>query len=132
MPVAVAVPLLLAGALVHVVGELWHAAAGWGISFGLAPAHAHGQYQGAYGMGMQLGSMVAPVVVTTLAIGWGVPAGWCSAWCSCCSAQWCRLWCDWPPGPGRPHRTGAGAGRLSAVRQVPGRPAHAGVDLAGW
>ncbi|MET9298412.1 MULTISPECIES: MFS transporter [Micromonospora] len=75
VPVAVAVPLLLAGALVHVVGELWHAAAGWGISFGLAPAHAHGQYQGAYGMGMQLGSMVAPVVVTTLAIGWGVP-GW--------------------------------------------------------
>ncbi|MFI5945976.1 MFS transporter [Micromonospora chalcea] len=75
VPVAAAVPLLLAGALVHVVGELWHAAAGWGISFGLAPAHAHGQYQGAYGMGMQLGSMVAPVVVTTLAIGWGVP-GW--------------------------------------------------------
>ncbi|MBQ1042327.1 MFS transporter [Micromonospora sp. C72] len=75
VPLAVAVPLLLAGALVHVVGELWHAAAGWGISFGLAPAHAHGQYQGAYGMGMQLGSMVAPVVVTTLAIGWGVP-GW--------------------------------------------------------
>ncbi|MCP3782594.1 MFS transporter [Micromonospora sp. A3M-1-15] len=73
--VAVAVPLLLAGALVHVVGELWHAAAGWGISFGLAPAHAQGQYQGAYGMGMQLGSMVAPVVVTTLAVGWGVP-GW--------------------------------------------------------
>ena len=75
VPVAAAVPLLLGGALVHVVGELWHAAAGWGISFGLAPAHAHGQYQGAYGMGMQLGSMVAPVVVTTLAIGWGVP-GW--------------------------------------------------------
>nr|WP_204342365.1 MFS transporter [Micromonospora terminaliae] len=75
VPVAVAVPLLLGGALVHVVGELWHAAAGWGISFGLAPAHAQGQYQGAYGMGMQLGSMIAPVVVTTLAIGWGVP-GW--------------------------------------------------------
>jgi MFS family permease len=75
VPVAVAVPLLLAGSLVHVVGELWHAAAGWGISFGLAPAHAQGQYQGAYGMGMQLGSMVAPLVVTTLAIGWGVP-GW--------------------------------------------------------
>ncbi|SBT37807.1 Predicted arabinose efflux permease, MFS family [Micromonospora narathiwatensis] len=71
----VAVVLLLAGALVHVVGELWHAAAGWGVSFGLAPAHAQGQYQGAYGMGMQLGSMVAPVVVTTLAVGWGVP-GW--------------------------------------------------------
>ncbi|OKI89435.1 MFS transporter [Micromonospora sp. CB01531] len=75
VPTTVAVPLLLGGALVHVVGELWHAAAGWGISFGLAPAHAQGQYQGAYGMGMQLGSMVAPVVVTTLAVGWGVP-GW--------------------------------------------------------
>ncbi|MFI7518333.1 MFS transporter [Micromonospora globbae] len=75
VPAPVAVPLLLGGALVHVVGELWHAAAGWGVSFGLAPAHAQGQYQGAYAMGMQLGSMVAPVVVTTLAVGWGVP-GW--------------------------------------------------------
>lgn len=71
----VAVALLIAGAFTHVVGELWQSAAGWGISFGLAPAHAQGQYQGAYGMGMQLGGMVAPVVVTTLAIGWGVP-GW--------------------------------------------------------
>ncbi|WP_406036838.1 MFS transporter [Micromonospora sp. NBC_00898] len=75
MSTPVAVALLLAGAFVHVIGELWHAAAGWGISFGLAPAHAQGQYQGAYGMGMQLGGMVAPVVVTTLAVGWGVP-GW--------------------------------------------------------
>ncbi len=71
----VAVALLLAGALTHVIGELWHSAAGWGISFGLAPARAQGQYQGAYGMGMQLGGMVAPIVVTTLAIGWGAP-GW--------------------------------------------------------
>ncbi|MEU5787127.1 MFS transporter [Micromonospora purpureochromogenes] len=75
VPTPVAVALLLAGALVHVVGELWHAAAGWGISFGLAPARAQGQYQGAYGMGMQLGGMVAPVVVTSLAVGWGAP-GW--------------------------------------------------------
>lgn len=75
VPSAVAVALLVAGAFVHVVGELWHSAAGWGISFGLAPAHAHGQYQGTYGMGMQLGGMLAPVVVTTLAVGWGVP-GW--------------------------------------------------------
>ncbi|TDC77384.1 MFS transporter [Micromonospora sp. KC606] len=74
-PTPVAVGLLLAGSLVHVLGELWHAAAGWGISFGLAPAHAQGQYQGAYGMGMQLGGMVAPVVVTSLAVGWGAP-GW--------------------------------------------------------
>ncbi|MEV4629245.1 MFS transporter [Micromonospora sp. NPDC049523] len=75
VPTPVAVALLVAGALVHVIGELWHSAAGWGISFGLAPAHAQGQYQGAYGMGMQLGGMLAPVLVTTLAIGWGAP-GW--------------------------------------------------------
>ncbi|MEE6261034.1 MFS transporter [Plantactinospora sonchi] len=75
VPAGGAVVLLLLGALVHVIGELWHSAAGWGISFGLAPADAHGQYQGAYGMGMQVGGMLAPAVVTTLAIGWGVP-GW--------------------------------------------------------
>ncbi|TDB71102.1 MFS transporter [Micromonospora sp. KC723] len=74
-PTPVAVALLLAGSLMHVLGELWHAAAGWGISFGLAPAHAQGQYQGAHGMGMQLGGMVAPVVITSLAVGWGMP-GW--------------------------------------------------------
>ncbi|MEV6596550.1 MFS transporter [Actinoplanes sp. NPDC051346] len=72
---AVTVGLLIAGAAVHVFGELWHAAAGWGISFGLAPADAHGQYQGAYSMGMQLGQMLAPLLVTALTVGWGTP-GW--------------------------------------------------------
>ncbi|MCM0675075.1 MFS transporter [Micromonospora phytophila] len=75
LPTVAAVALLVCGALAHVVGELWQSAAGWGISFGLAPEHAHGQYQGAYSMGYELGKMVAPVVVTTLAVGWGVP-GW--------------------------------------------------------
>lgn len=72
---AVTIGLLVAGAVVHVAGELWHASAGWSISFGLAPADAHGQYQGAYAMGMQLGQIIAPLVVTGLALGWGVP-GW--------------------------------------------------------
>jgi hypothetical protein len=75
LPVAGAVGLLACGSLAHVAGELWHSAAGWGISFGLAPEHAQGQYQGTYGMGYELGKMLAPVVVTTLALGWGVP-GW--------------------------------------------------------
>ncbi len=75
VPTGAAVLLLLCGALVHVLGELWQSAAGWGISFGLAPEHAHGQYQGAYAMGNQLGGMLAPMVVTTLAIGLGEP-GW--------------------------------------------------------
>ncbi|MFG2037848.1 MFS transporter [Dactylosporangium sp. NPDC048998] len=71
----VTIALLVAGALTHVGAELWHSASGWGISFGLAPPDAHGQYQGAYAIGMQLGQMLAPFVVTTLAVGWGGP-GW--------------------------------------------------------
>ncbi|WP_426509690.1 MFS transporter [Dactylosporangium sp. McL0621] len=71
----VTIALLVAGALTHVVGELWHSASGWGISFGLSPSDKHGQYQGAYAIGMQLGQMLAPLVVTTLALGWGDP-GW--------------------------------------------------------
>ncbi|MET8525143.1 MFS transporter [Micromonospora sp. NPDC005172] len=75
LPTPGAIGLLCVGSLAHVIGELWHSAAGWGISFGLAPADAHGQYQGTYGMGYELGKMLAPVVVTSLALGWGVP-GW--------------------------------------------------------
>ncbi|WP_405426391.1 MFS transporter [Micromonospora sp. NBC_00617] len=75
LPTPGAIGLLCCGSLAHVIGELWHSAAGWGISFGLAPADAHGQYQGTYGMGYELGKMLAPVVVTSLALGWGV-LGW--------------------------------------------------------
>ncbi|GAA3342387.1 MFS transporter [Amorphoplanes nipponensis] len=69
------IALLVAAALVHVAAEMWYSAGGWGISFGLAPEHAHGQYQGTYSMGHQFGQMIAPAVVTTLALGWGTP-GW--------------------------------------------------------
>src|SRR5205814_10661741 len=79
VPVWAAVPLLLTGAFVHVLGELRHSAAGWGISFGLAPDHAQGQYQATYGMGNQLGRMLAPAVLTWLVlvlggVGWVVLA----------------------------------------------------------
>lgn len=67
--------LLIAGALAHVFGELRQAAAGWGISFGLAPAHAQGEYQAAYSMGMQFGQMAGPAVLVWLAIDHG-RAGW--------------------------------------------------------
>lgn len=69
------VVLLVAAALVQVTAELWYSAGGWGISFGLAPEHAHGQYQGTYAMGHQFGQMIAPVAVTALTLGWGAP-GW--------------------------------------------------------
>ncbi|MGZ4590932.1 MAG: MFS transporter [Actinomycetes bacterium] len=71
----VAVALLLAGALVHVVGELLQSAGGWAVSFGLAPEHQQGQYQGFFSTGFAASSMLAPLVLTTVCVTWGVP-GW--------------------------------------------------------
>lgn len=71
----VATAVLIAAAFVHVLGELWQAAGSWGLSFGLAPAHAQGQYQGVFNAGWGLGNMLAPLVVTALAVEWGTP-GW--------------------------------------------------------
>ncbi len=71
-PVWLAVVLLGAGALVHVFGELLYSAGSWALAYELAPEHAHGQYQGMFGMSNNIGAMVTPVVATTLIIG----AGW--------------------------------------------------------
>jgi len=71
----VAIALLVAAAVVHVGGELWQAAGGWGLAFGLAPAYAQGQYQGVFSTGFSVSSMLAPVVVVTLTVGIGA-AGW--------------------------------------------------------
>nr|WP_238355930.1 MFS transporter [Kribbella sandramycini] len=72
---AVTVALLVVVALVHVLGEMLQSASGWGVSFELAPPGAQGQYQGAYAMGHQLGDLVAPLLLTTIAVSWGWP-GW--------------------------------------------------------
>ncbi|HEU4946738.1 MAG TPA: MFS transporter [Kribbella sp.] len=71
----VTVGLLVVAALVHVLGEMLQSAGGWGVSFELAPPGGQGQYQGAYAMGRQMGDLIAPLVLTTVAIGWGWP-GW--------------------------------------------------------
>lgn len=73
--VPVAVVLLLAGALVHVLGELLQSAGGWAVSFGLAPEHQQGQYQGFFATGFSASSMLAPVALTALCVTWGRP-GW--------------------------------------------------------
>jgi hypothetical protein len=72
---AVTIGLLVAAALAHVLGEMLQSAGGWGISFELAPPGAQGQYQGAYAMGRQVGDLVAPLLITTVAVSWGWP-GW--------------------------------------------------------
>jgi MFS family permease len=74
-PTGVAVAVLLAGAVVHVFGEMLHAAGSWSLSFGLAPEHAQGQYQGLFAMSTQLGQTIAPVLATTLLTRFGA-SGW--------------------------------------------------------
>lgn len=71
----VAAGVLVIAAAVHVAGELLQAAGSWGLGFGLAPAHAQGQYQSVFGMGQSFASLVGPALTTALAVGAGLP-GW--------------------------------------------------------
>lgn len=76
LPTWAALTLLLAAAVIHTVGELWHAAGGFELSFALAPPHAVGQYQGLFAMGSGLGAAIGPVVLITLCVEWGAPGWW--------------------------------------------------------
>ncbi|MFJ9634469.1 MFS transporter [Streptomyces sp. NPDC101175] len=71
----IAVVLLLTAVVVHTVGELWHSAAGFEVSFALAPEHATGQYLGVFGLGAGLAEAVGPTLLISLCITWGRP-GW--------------------------------------------------------
>jgi dipeptide/tripeptide permease len=72
----VAVALLVAAVTVHTIGEIWQAAGGFELSFALAPAHAVGQYQGLFGMGLGLGTTIGPALLIALCIEWGAPGWW--------------------------------------------------------
>jgi MFS family permease len=76
VPGWLAMTLLPIAVIIHTVGELWQAAAGFELSFALAPRHAVGQYQGLFGMGLGLGLSLGPVLLITLCIEWGVPGWW--------------------------------------------------------
>ncbi|WNI18782.1 MFS transporter [Actinacidiphila sp. ITFR-21] len=75
-PTWLVMALLLAAVAVHTVGEIWQAAGGFEVSFALAPAHAVGQYQGLFGMGLGLGTTIGPVLLISLCIDWGRPGWW--------------------------------------------------------
>lgn len=81
VPMAAGVPgwaaatLLIAAVVVHTLGELWHSAAGFEVSFALAPPHATGQYLGVFGLGAGLAEAVGPGLLIALCITWGRP-GW--------------------------------------------------------
>lgn len=72
---ALVVVLLLAATAVHVVGELLYFASGWGLSVGLAPPSAQGEYQGMFGTGPAAALTIAPVLMATLLVDWGL-LGW--------------------------------------------------------
>jgi MFS family permease len=74
-PTWAAVVLLISGVVIHTVGELWHAAGGFEVSFALAPDGATGQYLGLFGMGFGLSEAFGPALLIALCITWGRP-GW--------------------------------------------------------
>ncbi|WP_149183689.1 MFS transporter [Streptomyces sp. TRM49041] len=67
--------LLLAGAVVHALGEVRQAAGSWGVAFDLAPDDAQGQYQATHAMGTDIGRMFAPALFTWLVLDHGA-VGW--------------------------------------------------------
>ncbi|MFF2655919.1 MFS transporter [Kitasatospora sp. NPDC058032] len=79
-PAWAAAAALLAGALVHTLGELLTSAGGWTLSLDLADAGAHGEYQGVFLSGQAGAHVIGPLVVTLTAVdhgavGWVVLAG---------------------------------------------------------
>ncbi|MFF4346496.1 MFS transporter [Streptomyces sp. NPDC001530] len=75
IPTWAAATLLMTAVLIHTVGELWHSAAGFEVSFALAPQHATGQYLGVFGLGAGLAEALGPTLLISLCITWGRP-GW--------------------------------------------------------
>ncbi|MEU0548824.1 MFS transporter [Micromonospora sp. NPDC005979] len=75
LPTTVAVALLLVATAVYTAGDLWHAAAGAGLTYDLAPSGALGAYQGVDGMLAGLARAVAPALLTLVIIDGGA-AGW--------------------------------------------------------
>ncbi|GAB7102627.1 hypothetical protein JCM4814A_09410 [Streptomyces phaeofaciens JCM 4814] len=75
IPARAASTVLLTAVVIHTVGELWHSAAAFEVSFALAPRHATGQYLGVFGLGTGLADALGPALLISLCITWGRP-GW--------------------------------------------------------
>ncbi|MFB7176695.1 MFS transporter [Streptomyces sp. NPDC056257] len=75
IPAWAAATLLMTAMVIHTIGELWHSAAGFEVSFALAPQHATGQYLGVFGLGAGVAEALGPALLISLCITWGRP-GW--------------------------------------------------------
>jgi MFS family permease len=69
------IALLFLAAAVATFAELLYFASAWGLSVGLTSGDAHGEYQSTFALGPATALSFAPVLMTTLVVGWGVP-GW--------------------------------------------------------
>ena len=67
--------ILFGGAAILCAAGVWVAAAGFSLSFGLAPPHAQGQYQGLTLLGQDLAGALGPALLTALVLGIGA-SGW--------------------------------------------------------
>ncbi|MFE6050299.1 MFS transporter [Kitasatospora sp. NPDC056446] len=70
---------ILAGALVHSLGELLTSAGGWTLSLDLADPRSHGEYQGVFMSGQAAAHVIGPSVIALTvvdhgALGWAVLA----------------------------------------------------------
>ncbi|WP_394938076.1 MFS transporter [Psychromicrobium sp. YIM B11713] len=72
---AITLVILIAGALVHAMGELRQAVGSWGVSFDLAPPEQAGQYLGTHAMGADIAKMIAPAVIAWAVLDHGA-VGW--------------------------------------------------------
>lgn len=66
-----AVLVLLAALVAHSVGELLQSAGAFGVSYGLAPKRALGEYLGVYGLGIGVCRAVAPGVLAATCLAHG-------------------------------------------------------------
>ncbi|MFV0133862.1 MFS transporter [Streptomyces sp. HMX87] len=77
---AAALLVLIVGMTLHTAGELWHSAGAYGLSYELAPAGAHGEYQGFFSLGRGVTSALSPIVLTTVCLApgadWRPVTGW--------------------------------------------------------
>ncbi|WP_415947522.1 MFS transporter [Streptomyces sp. KLOTTS4A1] len=71
----VAAAVLVVGAVLLVIAEMWQSAGAWQLSFDLAPAGRIGEYQGFFGTGVTIARTAGPLLLTLLLIDLGT-AGW--------------------------------------------------------
>ena len=67
--------ILLAAVITHTIGELLQSAGAFGVSYGLAPEAALGEYLGVYGLGIGICRAVAPGILAATCLAHG-RSGW--------------------------------------------------------